>query len=93
LPSIPIEGFFIYYRSATMAGDYTKATVMGENTRLFLITHLLPDTSYDIKIQAFNSAGTSGFSELGYYRTLCKFLNKIHLHHIIKLTLFLNFDY
>jgi hypothetical protein len=59
-----------------MAGDYTKATVMGENTRLFLITHLLPDTSYDIKIQAFNSAGTSGFSELGYYRTLCKCKSK-----------------
>jgi len=55
-----------------MAGDYTKATVMGENTRSFLITHLLPDNSYDIKIQAFNSAGTSGFSELRYYRTLCK---------------------
>ncbi|XP_059474778.1 interference hedgehog-like [Neocloeon triangulifer] len=70
VPSVPVEGFFIYYRSSTMAGDYTKATVMGANTREFLITHLLPDSSYDIKVQAFNSAGTSGFSEVRYYRTL-----------------------
>ncbi|KAF4523870.1 hypothetical protein B566_EDAN010188 [Ephemera danica] len=69
VPSIPVEGFFIHYRATTMAGDYSKVTVLGENTRTFLITHLLPDNSYDIKMQTFNSAGTSDFSSIRSSRT------------------------
>lgn len=64
LDSIPIEGFFIYYRATHNAGDYLKVTVLGANTRSHIISHLLPETSYDIKMQCFNIAGTSDFSNI-----------------------------
>jgi hypothetical protein len=54
LDSVPLEGFFIYYRSTTSAGDYTKVTVLGGNTRTHIVTHLLPETHYDLKMQSFN---------------------------------------
>lgn len=54
LDSVPLEGFFIYYRSTTSAGDYTKVTVLGGNTRTHIVSHLLPETHYDLKMQAFN---------------------------------------
>nr|CAH0100959.1 unnamed protein product [Daphnia galeata] len=64
LDSVPIEGFFIYYRSTTSAGDYTKVTVLGGNTRTHIVTHLLPETHYDLKMQSFNMQGTSEFSRI-----------------------------
>lgn len=69
LDSIPVEGFFIYYRSTTSAGDYTKVTVLGSNTRSHIVTHLLPETHYDLKMQAFNMQGTSEFSRILTART------------------------
>ena len=54
LDSVPPEGFFIYYRSTTSAGDYNKVTVLGGNSRSHIVTHLLPETHYDLKMQAFN---------------------------------------
>lgn len=62
--AIPVEGFFIHYRDTSSAGDYFKATSLGSNTRSHIITHLLPETSYDIKMQCFNVAGTSNFSNI-----------------------------
>lgn len=62
--SIPVDGFFIHYRDTSSAGEYYKATSLGSNTRSHIITHLLPDTSYDIKMQCFNVAGTSNFSNI-----------------------------
>lgn len=64
LDSVPIEGFFIYYRATHSAGDYLKITVLGSNTHSHIISHLLPDTSYDVKMQSFNIAGTSEFSNI-----------------------------
>lgn len=64
LDSVPLEGFFIYYRSTTSAGDYTKVTVLGGNTRTHIVTHLLPETHYDLKMQSFNMQGTSEFSRI-----------------------------
>lgn len=64
LDSVPVEGFFIYYRSTTSAGEYTKVTVLGGNTRSHIVTHLLPETHYDLKMQAFNMQGTSDFSRI-----------------------------
>lgn len=51
------------------AGDYVKATVEGENTRAFIITHLLPDTAYDIKLQAFTVGSASDFSAILTHKT------------------------
>ena len=69
LDSVPVEGFFIYYRSTASAGEYTKVTVLGGNTRSHIVTHLLPETHYDLKMQAFNMQGTSEFSRILTVRT------------------------
>ncbi|CAG2106312.1 unnamed protein product [Medioppia subpectinata] len=69
IDSVAIEGFFIYYRASISAGDYLKVTAIGANTRSHIITHLLPDTTYDIKMQCFNVAGTSDFSNIFMVKT------------------------
>ncbi|KAG8249046.1 hypothetical protein J6590_029396 [Homalodisca vitripennis] len=66
----PVDGFYVYYRMTSSAGDYVKATVEGENTRAFIITHLLPDTAYDIKLQAFTVGSASDFSAILTHKTL-----------------------
>ena len=70
IDSVTIEGFFIYYRASIFAGDYLKVAAMGANTRSHIITHLLPDTTYEIKMQCFNVAGTSEFSNIFMVKTL-----------------------
>ena len=65
-----MEGFFIYYRSTASAGDYNKVTVLGTNTRSHIVTHLLPETHFDLKMQAFNMQGTSEFSRIVTAKTL-----------------------
>ena len=57
-----VEGFYVYYRPTTSAGEFIKATVDGDKTRHYVITHLMPDTSYEIKLQSFTVAGASNFS-------------------------------
>ncbi|EEB14437.1 conserved hypothetical protein [Pediculus humanus corporis] len=61
---IPIEGFYVYYRSTSTAGDYIKATVEGEWIRTYVINYLNPDTAYDIKLQSFTIDAASDFSEI-----------------------------
>lgn len=46
-----------------------KATADGENTREYLLTHLQPDTIYDIKLQSFNAKFASEFSPIMKART------------------------
>lgn len=64
-----IDGFYISYISASTAGDYMKATADGEHTREYVITHLQPDTIYDIKLQSFNLKFASEFSPIMKART------------------------
>lgn len=59
-----IDGYFIYYRDSTSAGEYSKVTVIGADTELHYIDHLKAGTAYDIKIQSFNRAGASNFSSI-----------------------------
>lgn len=66
----PVDGFYIYYRATSNAGDYIKATVEGEKTRSFVITHLQPDTSYEFKIQSFTVGAASDFSSIITRKTL-----------------------
>ncbi|KAK3853859.1 hypothetical protein Pcinc_039621 [Petrolisthes cinctipes] len=61
-PGVSIEGFFINYREAAMATDYTKVTVLQPEMRSFVINHLIANVSYDFKIRVFNLAGASDFS-------------------------------
>jgi hypothetical protein len=65
-----VDGYFIYYRESTNAGDYSKVTVLGSDAEAHYITHLKPGTAYDIKIQAFNRAGASNFSSINTAKTL-----------------------
>lgn len=60
----PVDGFYVYYRATSSAGDYIKATVEGQSQRSFLITHLSPDTHYDIKMQSFTVNAASDFSAI-----------------------------
>lgn len=46
-----------------------KATVDGEYTREYIITHLQADTIYDIKLQSFNLKLASEFSAIMKART------------------------
>ncbi|RWS10058.1 Interference hedgehog-like protein [Dinothrombium tinctorium] len=66
---VKTEGFFIHYRASDTASDYFKITVEGSTTRSHVISHLLPDTTYDIKMQCFNVAGTSSFSNIFMSKT------------------------
>lgn len=61
---VRIDGFFIHYRQASSAGDFSKITALGAGTRAHIISHLLPDTSYEVKMQCFNEVGASEFSPL-----------------------------
>ncbi|CAH1174054.1 unnamed protein product [Phaedon cochleariae] len=67
--NISVDGFYISFMSASTAGDYMKATVDGENTREFVLSYLVPDTIYDIKLQSFNSKHASEFSPIMKART------------------------
>lgn len=66
----PVDGFYIYYRLATSAGDYIKSTVEGQDVRSFNITHLQPNTPYEIKLQSFTVGSASDFSSILTSRTL-----------------------
>lgn len=66
---VPVQGFYVYYRATSTAGDYTKAIVEGNNARMFFVTHLSPDTSYDIKLQSFTVHEASNFSSILTHKT------------------------
>uniref|UniRef100_A0A182MA69 Interference hedgehog n=1 Tax=Anopheles culicifacies TaxID=139723 RepID=A0A182MA69_9DIPT len=66
----PIDGFYAYYRPATTAGEYSKATVDGSTTRHFKIDHLEPGTAYEFKLQSFTASAASDFSAILTGRTL-----------------------
>ncbi|XP_048349884.1 brother of CDO isoform X3 [Sphaerodactylus townsendi] len=61
----PIHGFYIYYRptDSDNDSDYKKDVVEGDRYWHY-ISHLQPETSYDIKMQCFNEGGESEFSNV-----------------------------
>ncbi|XP_049531621.1 interference hedgehog [Anopheles darlingi] len=66
----PIDGFYAYYRAATTAGEYSKATVDSSTARHFKIDHLEPGTAYEFKLQSFTASAASDFSAILTGRTL-----------------------
>ncbi|XP_050539272.1 interference hedgehog-like [Daktulosphaira vitifoliae] len=66
---VPVQGFYVYYRATSTAGDYTKAIVDGQDARTFIVTHLSPNTSYDIKMQSFTVREASNFSAIFINKT------------------------
>lgn len=68
-----IDGFYAYYRPASTAGEYLKATIEGMHIRHFKIDMLEPGTSYEFKLQSFTSSAASDFSSILTERTLSKY--------------------
>nr|XP_035963079.1 brother of CDO isoform X4 [Halichoerus grypus] len=61
----PIHGFYIYYRPTDSDNDSDYKKDMVEGDRYWhSISHLQPETSYDIKMQCFNEGGESEFSNV-----------------------------
>lgn len=71
-PPTQIEGFYVYYRPASTAGEYSKATADGATTRHYRIDHLESDTAYEFKLQSFTSSAASDFSAILTGKTLSK---------------------
>ncbi|XP_063577836.1 brother of CDO isoform X2 [Pongo abelii] len=81
----PIHGFYIYYRPTDSDNDSDYKKDMVEGDRYWhSISHLQPETSYDIKMQCFNEGGESEFSNV----MICE--TKVHqffpkaLHHFCR---------
>ncbi|KAJ8719759.1 hypothetical protein PYW08_011934 [Mythimna loreyi] len=66
---VEAEGFYVYYRAVSSAGAYEKVTTSGKPRELVL-AHLAPDTSYDIKLQAYTAQAASEFSAIKTAKTL-----------------------
>nr|XP_050854646.1 interference hedgehog-like isoform X1 [Vespula vulgaris]XP_050854647.1 interference hedgehog-like isoform X1 [Vespula vulgaris] len=62
--STDIDGFYVYHRASTSAGDYVKTTVEGKNSTNITISHLQPDTTYEFKVQSFSVDAASEFSKI-----------------------------
>ncbi|XP_011865630.1 PREDICTED: interference hedgehog-like isoform X3 [Vollenhovia emeryi] len=62
--SAKIDGFYIYHRASTSAGEYYKTTVEGKSAFNMTISHLLPDTTYEFKVQSFSIDAASEFSQI-----------------------------
>ncbi|KAJ6636752.1 Interference hedgehog [Pseudolycoriella hygida] len=69
-PTSPVDGFYAYYRKASTAGEYMKATVDGMHTRHFKIDHLEPGTAYEFKLQSFTASAASDFLAIITGKTL-----------------------
>lgn len=69
-PPTPIDGFYIHFRPASTAGEYSKATVDGMTVRHFLMDYLEPGTAYEFKLQSFTSSAASEFSSILTGKTL-----------------------
>lgn len=72
----PVDGFFINYRATDSAGQYLMVTALGANTRAQNISFLQPNTAYEVKMQCFNEAGTSDFSNIYTVKTVALITDK-----------------
>ncbi|XP_062995612.1 cell adhesion molecule-related/down-regulated by oncogenes [Elgaria multicarinata webbii] len=69
----PIQGFYIYYRPTDSDNDSDyKRDIVGGSKQWHLISHLQPETSYDIKMQCYNEGGESDYSNVMICETKVK---------------------
>ncbi|KAK6168430.1 hypothetical protein SNE40_020965 [Patella caerulea] len=64
-----IEGFNIFYKPYDHPGEYKQNNLPGASVREYLLKYLKSDTEYSIKMQSYNSAGKSDFSNVVVKRT------------------------
>ncbi|CAK1543226.1 unnamed protein product [Leptosia nina] len=60
---VEAEGFYVYFRAVSSAGAYEKLTVAG-SARSVSLSHLSPDTAYELKLQAYTAQAPSDFSAI-----------------------------
>lgn len=53
----------MYYRSVSSAGEYEKVVARAE-ARSLALDHLMPDTGYEVKMQAYTQQAPSEFSSI-----------------------------
>lgn len=71
--STVVVGFYAYFRRASTAGEYSKATIDGMDAREFTLNYLEPGTSYEFKLQSFTASAASDFSAILTGKTLGRF--------------------
>lgn len=69
---IDVDGFYAYFRPASTAGEYSKATIDGMDKRSFQIDNLEPGTAYEFKLQSYTSSAASDFMAIITGKTLSK---------------------
>uniref|UniRef100_A0A1L8DJX5 Interference hedgehog n=2 Tax=Nyssomyia neivai TaxID=330878 RepID=A0A1L8DJX5_9DIPT len=69
-PPTPIDGFYIHFRPASTAGEYSKAMVEGMYVRHWTMDYLEPGTAYEFKLQSFTASAASEFSAILTGKTL-----------------------
>ncbi|GBP90758.1 Interference hedgehog [Eumeta japonica] len=68
---VQAEGFYVYYRPVSSAGEYEKGTAAGgPAARAAQLTHLAADTAYELKLQAYTAQAPSEFSTIKVAKTL-----------------------
>lgn len=70
---IDVDGFYVYFRPASTAGEYSIATIDGMDRRSFQINNLEPGTAYEFKLQSYTSAAASNFMAIITGKTLSKY--------------------
>ncbi|XP_078674782.1 cell adhesion molecule-related/down-regulated by oncogenes-like isoform X2 [Branchiostoma floridae x Branchiostoma belcheri] len=72
IDNVPIDGFYIYHRETDSDNekDFVQTVVNGVGVRSFRLDRLQPEVMYDIKMQCFNRAGSSDFSNVMMKETL-----------------------
>lgn len=64
-----IKGFLIFYKPFDSEEEFEKLPLKGGGITQHTLTDLKPDTDYSIKMQSYNSAGASKFSNTVVKRT------------------------
>lgn len=78
-PATSVDGFYAYFRPASTAGEYSKATIDGMFERQFRLEHLEPGTAYEFKLQSFTASAASDFSAILTGKTIGELLLQIVL--------------
>jgi len=68
-----IAGFYIYYRpyGSSRATEYRRrAAPAGSRSLYMMLSRLVPDTAYSIRMAAYNRFGISDFSNTAVQKTL-----------------------
>lgn len=67
-----INGFMIHYKPYETDLGYKQYVVHGSDEREVLLSGLLTDTTYSLRMQSFNSEGFSEYSNTAVKKTMGK---------------------